>query len=104
MIGWCQTHLTPRAPQFQFVHHDVQDGHFDPGKLKPRFAPFPALDGEFTLVNAISSLLTSPKTKRILYLQEAARVLSDDGVVHASFFLLDKRMFPLCNLTPTRFT
>ena len=94
MIGWCQTHLTPRAPQFQFVHHDVQDGHFNPGKLKPRFAPFPALDGEFTLVNAISVFTHLTEDQAHLYLQEAARVLSDDGVVHASFFLLDKRMFP----------
>jgi hypothetical protein len=28
------------------------------------------------------------------YLGEAARVVTDDGVVHASFFLLDKREFP----------
>jgi SAM-dependent methyltransferase len=94
MIHWCQEHLTPRAPQFEFVHHDVFDDSFNPGKGKPRLAPFPARDREFTLVNAISVFTHLTEEQASRYLREAARILSDHGVIHASFFLLDKRAFP----------
>ncbi len=94
MIRWCQENLTPRAPQFEFIHHDVFDDNFNPGEQKPRFAPFPARDGDFTLVNAISVFTHLTEEQALPYLREAARVLSDDGIVHASFFLLDKRTFP----------
>jgi SAM-dependent methyltransferase len=94
MIRWCQENLTPRAPEFEFVHHDVFDDSFNPGEGKPRWTSFPAADGEFTLVNAISVFTHLTEVQVAPYLQEAARVLSEDGVVHASFFLLDKRAFP----------
>jgi SAM-dependent methyltransferase len=94
MIHWCQENLTPRAPQFEFAHHDVFDDSFNPGEGKPRFVPFPAQDGEFTLVNAISVFTHLTEDQAQPYLREAARVLSDDGLIHASFFFLDKRAFP----------
>jgi SAM-dependent methyltransferase len=94
MIRWCQEHLTPAAPQFEFVHHDVFDDSFNPGEGKPRSAPFPARNSEFTLVNATSVFTHLTETQVGPYLREAARVLADDGVVHVSFFLLDKRAFP----------
>ena len=94
MIRWCQEQLTPRAPEFEFVHHDVFDDSFNPGDGTPRFAPFPVRDGEFTLVNAISVFTHLTEEQAPHYMREAARILADDGVVHASFFLLDKRTFP----------
>ncbi len=94
MIRWCAEHITPRAPHFNFVHHDVSDENFNPGTGKPRVAPFPTGDGEFTLVNAISVFTHLTEDKVAHYLRESARILSEDGVVHASFFLLDKREFP----------
>jgi SAM-dependent methyltransferase len=94
MIRWCQEHLTPQAAQFEFMHHDVFDDHFNPGEDKPRIAPFPANAGEFTLVNALSVFTHLTEDQVPHYLREAARVLSGEGVVHASFFLLDKRAFP----------
>ena len=94
MIRWCQENLTPHAPQFAFAHHDVFDDNFNPGEHKPRFAALPAPDGEFTLVNAVSVFTHLTEQQAPHYLREAARVLADDGVVHASFFLLDKRSFP----------
>lgn len=94
MIRWCEEHLTPRAPQFAFLHHDVFDDSFNPGEGKPRIETFPAGDREFTLVNAISVFTHLTETQTPHYLREAARVLSNDGVVHASFFLFDKREFP----------
>lgn len=94
MIRWCEEHLKPRAPQFAFLHHDVFDDNFNPGERKPRLESFPARDREFTLVNAISVFTHLTEAQAPHYLSEAARILSDDGLVHASFFLLDKRAFP----------
>ncbi len=94
MIRWCRENLTPLAPAFEFVHHDVYDDSFNPGEGKPRSAPFPADDGTFTLVNAISVFTHLTEDQVGPYLREAARILAPGGVVHASFFLLDKRAFP----------
>ncbi len=94
MIDWCNNNLTPRAPQFAFLHHDVFDDSFNPGEKTPSIAPLPAGDREFTLVNAISVFTHLTEDQAPHYLSEAGRVVSDDGVVHASFFLLDKREFP----------
>jgi SAM-dependent methyltransferase len=94
MIRWCQENLTTHAPQFAFVHHDVFDDSFNPGEDKPRVAVLPAPDGEFTLVNAISVFTHLTEQHVPHYLNEAARVLSDDGIVHASFLFFDKRSFP----------
>src|SRR5271154_1581668 len=93
MIRWCDENLAPRAPQFTFMHHDVFDDSFNPGEGKPKIARFPAGDRDFTLVNAISVFTHLTEEQVPHYLHEAARVLSVDGVVHASFFLLDKREF-----------
>jgi len=93
MIHWCEENLAPHAPQFDFVHHDVFDDSFNPGEGKPWVAPFPAGDREFTLVNAISVFTHLTEAQAPHYLHEAGRVLSDDGVFHTSFFLLDKREF-----------
>lgn len=93
MIRWCKDHLTPRAPQFSFAHHDVFDDSFNPGEGRPRTAPIQAGEGEFTLFNAISVFTHLTEDQAPHYLREAVRVLAADGVVHASFFLLDKREF-----------
>jgi SAM-dependent methyltransferase len=93
MVRWCKEHLTPLAPQFAFLHHDVFDDSFNPGEGKPRIAPLPVGDKEFTLFNAISVFTHLTEDQAAHYLSEAARILSDDGVAHMSFFLLDKREF-----------
>jgi SAM-dependent methyltransferase len=94
MINWCQENLAPRAPRFSFMHHDVFDDNFNPGGGKPRAAPFPSPDGQFTLVNATSVFTHLTEEQAPHYLREAARVVAEDGIVHASFFLLDKQEFP----------
>jgi SAM-dependent methyltransferase len=94
MIAWCRENLTPLAPEFEFRHHDV----FSPG-LNPtgtaRLARLPAEDGEFTLVQAWSVFthLTQEQTEH--YLREAARILRPDGFLHSTWFLFEKRYFPM---------
>lgn len=95
MIGWARTNLTPAAPQFEFVHHDVYNRSFNPGDGLPEVAPLPAEDGGFTLVNALSVFTHLTERQAIYYMGEIARVLAPEGVLHASFFLIDKTQFPM---------
>lgn len=94
MIRWCQEQLTPVEPHFRFLHHDVYDDSFNPGGDRAWVLPLPAGDMEYTLFNAISVFTHLTEDQVPHYLNEAARVVTDDGLVHASFFLLDKREFP----------
>jgi SAM-dependent methyltransferase len=95
MIEWCRANLSPHAPEFEFVHHDVPNPGFNPGSDKPEVAPFPADDSSFTLVQAWSVFthLVEPHTP--YYLREAARVLRRGGVFHTTWFLFDKSEFPM---------
>ncbi len=94
MIRWCQENLTPRGPQFEFLHHDVYDASFNPGAKNQGWASFPCKDNEFSLVNAISVFTHLTEEQVQPYLREARRIVTGEGVVHASFLLLDKRAFP----------
>jgi SAM-dependent methyltransferase len=41
MIAWCQENLTPRAPGFTFLHHDVYSPGLNPNRLQPWALPLP---------------------------------------------------------------
>ena len=94
MIAWCQKNLSPIAPQFQFAHHDVFMTHFN-SKSTNVVLPFPANDSEFTLVNALSVFTHLTEEQIAFYLRECARVLRPQGILHSSWFLFDKRNFPV---------
>jgi len=95
LIRWCQENLTPAAPQFEFLHHDVLYPERNPGEGKPEVAPFPAEDGSRTLVIAWSVFTHLVEAHAEYYLSEVSRVLSDDGVFASTWFLFDKRHFPM---------
>jgi SAM-dependent methyltransferase len=94
MINWCRANLTSIAPEFEFRHHDVYSPGLNPTATR-RMAPFPVADGEFTLVQAWSVFthLTQEQTEH--YLREARRALRTDGCLHSTWFLFDKRYFPM---------
>lgn len=94
MIAWCQENLTPVASEFKFRHHDVFNRGLNPTATE-RNAPFPAGDGEYSLVQAWSVFthLTQDQTEH--YLREARRILRPDGLLHTTWFLFDKRSFPM---------
>jgi SAM-dependent methyltransferase len=94
MVDWCQRHLTPIDPAFRFVHHDVESPCLNPGD-KPRTLPLPADDASFDLVYAASVFTHLRESQVPAYLQECARVLAPGGVVRATWFLFDKRPFPM---------
>ena len=95
MIQWCRDNLMPAAPGFEFLHHDVFSAGLNPGEGKPDRAPFPAPDHSFTLVQAFSIFTHLTERQAPHYLAEVARILRPDGVLHSTWFLFDKRDFPM---------
>jgi SAM-dependent methyltransferase len=94
MVSWCQANLTPSAPQFHFEHHDVYYAGFNPNAQR-HSAPLPAGDGEFDLIIAISVFTHIAESTIGHYLRECARILRPDGVLRCTWFLFDKRYFPM---------
>lgn len=95
MIRWCGENLAPHAPGFSFVHHDVENQSYNPGAGKEPLKPMPAGDGTVSLLIALSVFTHTIQSHAEFYLREAARVLRPDGEMTASFFIFDKRCFPM---------
>jgi SAM-dependent methyltransferase len=95
MIRWCNENLAPHAPGFEFRHHDVFYDAFNPGGGKPLHARLPFAEQAFSLVIALSVFthLTQVQTKA--YLAELSRVLEPGGILLTTWFLFDKRDFPM---------
>lgn len=96
MIEWCRRKLQQAAPPgFEFLHHDVFELAFNPGEDKPHWLPFPAGESEFSLVVAWSVFTHVREDQARRYLAEVARVLRPGGVCASTWFLFDKREFPM---------
>lgn len=95
MIRWCSENLTPLAPQFRFHHHDVLYAGFNPGEGKPLHDRFPFEDSQFSFIVSVSVFTHLTQDQAEAYLSELARVLEPDGVLLATWFLFDKRDFPM---------
>jgi SAM-dependent methyltransferase len=94
MIAWCREHVTPIVPEFEFHHHDVFSAGLNPTGAK-RVDALPVDDDEFTLVQAWSIFTHLAQDQTEHYLREAARILRPDGFLHSTWFLFDKRFFPM---------
>jgi SAM-dependent methyltransferase len=94
LIEWCQANMAPAARGFRFQHHDVHNRAFNP-KGKSATRPFPVGDGWATLVIAHSVFTHLLPEQADHYLREVARVLAPDGWLEVTFFLFDKREFPM---------
>lgn len=95
MIRWANENLAPRAPGFRFTHHDVYYPSFNPGDGKPMHAPFPFGDSEFSFIVSISVFTHLTQDQAEAYLAELARVLEPGGVLLCTWFLFEKRDFPM---------
>jgi SAM-dependent methyltransferase len=95
MIRWAQENLTPVAPQFRFVHHDVENPGFNPGPDKPSTLPLPGDDAAFDLVLAWSVFTHLRESQVPAYLHECRRLLAPGGVFRSTWFLFDKAYFPM---------
>lgn len=94
MVEWCNRNLAPTAPQFTFLHHDVFNRGFNPGS-EADFAELPVADSEFDLVLAHSVFTHIAESVVNRYLRECRRVLKPEGTLRATWFLFDKRYFPM---------
>ncbi len=94
MIRWCNEHLAPLAPQFSFVHHDVYNAGFNPSATA-RMLSFPVEDGAVDVVVAHSVFTHVVEEAALHYLAECARVLRPGGALVSTWFLFDKRPFPM---------
>jgi len=95
MIRWCNVNLAPLASGFTFLHHDVANLGLNPGWLKRPLRPMPAEDESISLLIAHSVFTHVVQSHAEYYLREAARVLRPEGEIVASFFLFEKRFFPM---------
>lgn len=93
-IEWCRRHLMPHASGFDFRHHDVHNIGFNP-QAQARQLPFPVAEGWASLVIAWSVFTHVLEAQALYYLREARRVLRPGGALFATFFLFDKRGFPM---------
>jgi SAM-dependent methyltransferase len=94
MVDWCSANLAPRAPGFDFQHHDVFHEFMNPsGALEP--IALPAADAEVTLFLAWSVFTHLFEADARFYLRELARVLHAAGVAVTTWFLFDKADFPM---------
>lgn len=94
LIRWCSRNLTPAAPDFGFVHHDVFDMLVNADPAKPELLPLPVPDESVTLFEALSIFTHVVERHLAFYLGEAARVLRPDGEINASFLTFEKAVFP----------
>lgn len=95
MVAWCQENLAPQLPGFSFVHQDVYNPGLNPGPALPPTMAFPVEDQSVTLLIAVSVFTHLIQEEAVFYLDEVQRVLALDGVIHATFFLFEKRYFPM---------
>lgn len=95
MVRWCQDNLSSLNPRFEFVHHNVFNAGFNPDPSLPRFAPLPAKDHAATLVIAWSVFTHTTQQQMEFYIREVARILDTDGVVVSTWFLFEKKFFPM---------
>ncbi|MBS0320363.1 MAG: class I SAM-dependent methyltransferase [Proteobacteria bacterium] len=94
MIEWCREHLSPRAPGFEFQHHDAFHERYNAAGAGSG-VPFPVAERSVTLVVAWSVFTHLLEADAVHYVRETARVLADDGVALTTWFLFDKRGFPM---------
>lgn len=94
MIRWCQRNLAPHAPELEFVHQDVRNPGFNPDGAHEAL-PFPVESGAVSLLIGWSVFTHLRQAAADFYLRETARVLKPDGRAHTTWFVFDKRDFPM---------
>ena len=87
-IRWCQRHITPLNPKFDFYHADCYNPSYNPhGSIAAAQYRFPHDDSSFQLILLTSVLTHVLEDELRHYLSEVSRLLAPGGVAYASFFL-----------------
>ncbi len=91
-INWCQKNITPRHPNFQFLHTDLHNKRYNPaGRYRAEEFSFPFDDGRFDFI-FLTSVFTHLLPNEVEnYLREIARLLHPAGRSLITVFLLNEQ-------------
>lgn len=90
-IEWCSSNITPKHPNFNFHYYDINSQiHNSGGSIKTTDVVLPAKTGTVDRIFLHSVFTHMFEADIIHYLKEFNRVLKPDGLVLASFFILDE--------------
>lgn len=88
-IEWCQTHVTPRRPNFVFQTADVYNKMYNPsGRMRATEFRFPYADAYFDFVYTTSVFTHMQPREMEHYLTESIRVMKPGARCMHTFFLL----------------
>jgi SAM-dependent methyltransferase len=93
MIDWCQNNLT--QPGYTFYHHDVWNVNYAPNNSRNRVLPIRQLGTNFTLIEANSVFTHLHEDQSQFYLDQMKSMLAPAGIVRATWFLFNKKAFPM---------
>lgn len=100
MVQWASANLSPRAPGFEFLHHDVYSPGYSPNNSLRLSAPLPMEDGGATLFIAHSVFTHLSQDQAAYYLSELRRILAKDGIALTTWFFFDAASTPFLQRGP----
>jgi SAM-dependent methyltransferase len=90
-VEWCRSNITPRYPNFHFLHSDVRNKFYNPnGVYEASSYRFPYDDGSFDFVFLTSVFTHMFPADLENYTREIARVLKPGGRCFITMFLLNE--------------
>jgi SAM-dependent methyltransferase len=90
-VKWCQANITPRYPNFHFLHSDVRNKFYNPaGVYEARSYRFPYEDGSFDFIFLTSVFTHMFPADMENYSKEISRVLTSGGRCFITMFLLNE--------------
>ncbi|HEX4583080.1 MAG TPA: class I SAM-dependent methyltransferase [Acidobacteriaceae bacterium] len=90
-VKWCQSHITPRYPNFHFYHSNVRNTYYNPkGVYEASSYRFPHEDENFDFVFLTSVFTHMFPADLENYLREISRVLRKGGNCFITMFLLNE--------------
>jgi SAM-dependent methyltransferase len=90
-IDWCSSNISPRFPNFSFIHYDVKDQLHNPqGTTATQTIRLPIADRSVDRVILWSVFTHMFRDEILHYLSEFDRVLAPDGLIFATWFLVDE--------------
>jgi len=103
-ITWCQTHISPRFPNFHFQQVDVYNSFYNPtGTIQPQDYAFPFADGTFDFIFLTSIFTHLLPAAMANYLAEVARTLKPGGRCFITYFLRNPEAIALMTAGHSKF-
>lgn len=99
-IDWCSNSITPRHPNFRFIHFDIKDQLHNPhGARKLQDYSIPVDNASVDRIILWSVFTHMFRDDIIYYLKEFRRVLKPSGLVFATCFIVNEKILSLARAT-----